>query len=255
MDNLYDYPKYYEIAMSFRDIPDEVDVFEACFKQFSRIPVKSVLEVACGNAPHLEELAKRGYRYTGLDLNEAMLAYSGEKARRLGIEARFVRGDMAGFRIDPPADFAYVMLGSLQVPDTASLVSHFDSVAASLKPGGLYLMDWCISTGSGEPGGETWEVEQDGIKIKVSYSSKGVDPVEQTSCGSDILEIDDHGKRLTIADEATKRVIYPQEFRLFIGARRDFEFVGWWNDWDLDQPLNGSQKIARPIAVVRRKDG
>jgi ubiquinone/menaquinone biosynthesis C-methylase UbiE len=101
MDQLYDHPRYYEIAMSFRDIPHEVDVFEECFKKFSRVPVKSVLEIACGNAPHLEELAKRGYRYTGLDLNEAMLAYSGEKAKRLGVDAQFVRSRMSAFRIEP----------------------------------------------------------------------------------------------------------------------------------------------------------
>ncbi|MEK7476164.1 MAG: class I SAM-dependent methyltransferase [Candidatus Coatesbacteria bacterium] len=252
MDQLYDHPKYYEIAFSFRDIPREVDVFEACFQRFSRIPVKSVLEVACGNAPHLEELAKRGYRYTGLDLNEAMLAYSGEKAKRIGADARFIRADMAGFRIEPPVDFAYVMLGSLQVPDTAALMGHFDSMAASVKPGGLYFLDWCISTGSGEPGGETWEVEQEGIRIKVSYIPEAVDPIAQTSRGLDTLEVDDHGRRFTLQDVSVKRDIYPQEFLLLLKARGDFEFVGWWNNWDLDQPLSGSQKIARPITVIRR---
>jgi len=33
--DLYDNPKYYEIAFSFRDIKAEVDVFEKCFKRFS----------------------------------------------------------------------------------------------------------------------------------------------------------------------------------------------------------------------------
>ncbi len=28
MSELYDHPKYYEIAFSFRDIPAEVDLFE-----------------------------------------------------------------------------------------------------------------------------------------------------------------------------------------------------------------------------------
>ncbi|MCK4526646.1 class I SAM-dependent methyltransferase, partial [candidate division WOR-3 bacterium] len=69
MSNLYDNPKYYEIAFSFRDIPAEVDVFEKSFKRFSEIPVKSVLELACGNSPHMKELVKRGYQYNGLDLS------------------------------------------------------------------------------------------------------------------------------------------------------------------------------------------
>ena len=83
-DRLYDHPKYYEIAFSFRDIPAEVDLFEQCFKRFSHITVRSVLELGCGNTPHLEELLKRGYSYHGLDLSRAMLDYSREKVSRIG---------------------------------------------------------------------------------------------------------------------------------------------------------------------------
>lgn len=90
MSNLYDNPKYYEIAFSFRDIPAEVDVFEECFKRFSRILVKSVLELGCGNSPHMEELIKRGYQYNGLDLSKAMLEYSKQKASRIGAEVNLI---------------------------------------------------------------------------------------------------------------------------------------------------------------------
>ena len=37
--NLYDYPRYYEIAFSYRDIGKEVDVMEECIRRFSKIPV------------------------------------------------------------------------------------------------------------------------------------------------------------------------------------------------------------------------
>ena len=57
---LYDEPKYYEIAFSFRDIGQEVDVLEASMRQFSGIPVQSVLELGCGNSPHAAELVGRG---------------------------------------------------------------------------------------------------------------------------------------------------------------------------------------------------
>lgn len=61
MSEVYDYPEYYEIAFSWRDIPTEVDLFEECIRRFSKIQVKSVLEIGCGNSPHMEELIKRGY--------------------------------------------------------------------------------------------------------------------------------------------------------------------------------------------------
>ena len=32
-----------------------------------------------------------------------------------------------------------------------------------------------------------------------------------------------------------------------------FEFVGWWNDWNLDQPLGATtDAIYRPITLLRR---
>jgi len=252
MDQLYDYPKYYEIAMSFRDIPHEVDVFDECFKRFSRIPVKSVLEIACGNAPHLEELAKRGYRYTGLDLNEAMLAYGGEKAKRLGAEARFVRSRMSAFRIEPQVDFAYIMLGSLYVADTAELVGHFDSVAASLRPGGLYFMDCCLTTWGMPSVGESWDMEQDGIKVKISGDRAVVDPMAQTFLDTMEFDVDDHGRHVRVSESSVVRAVCSQEFLLMLKLRGDFEFVGWWNNWDLDQPLDGVKELNRPIAIIRR---
>ena len=61
MSELFHNPKYYEIAFSYRGILVEVDVFEECFERFSKVSVNSVLELGCGNAPHMEELIKRGY--------------------------------------------------------------------------------------------------------------------------------------------------------------------------------------------------
>jgi SAM-dependent methyltransferase len=85
VNELYQNPKYYEIAFSFRDIPTEVDVFEGVITQYSRIPVSCVLELGCGPAPHLEELARRGYTYVGLDLSGPMLAYAQKGGHNPGI--------------------------------------------------------------------------------------------------------------------------------------------------------------------------
>lgn len=63
MADLYDHPKYYDIAFSYRDIPKEVDVFEECIRRFAKTPVKRMLELCCGPAPHMVELVKRGYQW------------------------------------------------------------------------------------------------------------------------------------------------------------------------------------------------
>ena len=79
MDSLYANPFYYEIAFSYRDIPKEVQVMQEVIRRYSPIPVKRVLELGCGNSPHMLELLQRGYSYVGLDLSPEMLQYSQEK--------------------------------------------------------------------------------------------------------------------------------------------------------------------------------
>ena len=83
-------------------------------------------------------------------------------------------------------------------------------------------------------------------------SWKAVKRVEQTFEETITLDIDDHGRQLSVVGQDVKRAIYPQEFLLFISGREDFDFVGWWNNWDFNQPLEEARRIDRPIALVRR---
>ena len=254
MSNLYDNPRYYEIAFSFRSILSEVDLFEGCFKRFSQIPVRSVLELGCGTCPHMEELIKRGYQYNGLDLNKVMLEYSRQKALKIGAEVTLFQEEMRDFSLERMVDFVYILLGSLSLKNTADLITHFNSIARVLKKGGLYLLDWCVQFEPQQQAeeGDSWEMELDGIQVKTEFSRKAINRVEQTFEETITLEVDDHGKKLNLIEKGLKRAIYPQEFLCFISSLKGFEFVGWWNNWDLSQPLEKADKISRPIVLVRR---
>ena len=202
----------------------------------------------------MEELAKRGYHYSGLDVSQAMLEYSKKKASLIGAKACLIRADMVDFTLDTSFDFVYVLLGSLFVRSTSELISRFDSVARALKKGGLYLLDWCIQyeTPFEAEGGDSWEMERDGIKVKTTVSWKAISRVEQTFEETIVLDVDDHGEKHNIVGRELKRAIYPQEFLSVVSGREDFEFVGWWNNWDLSQPLEEAARIDRPIALLRR---
>jgi SAM-dependent methyltransferase len=252
MGAVYQSPQYYEIAFSFRNIPAEVDVFEAVIKRYSRIPVSQVLELGCGPAPHLAELTRRGYTYVGLDLSRPMLAYAQQKADMLRASARFHLANMIDFRLDKPVDFACILLGSLYARNTTELLSHLDAVGRALKRGGLYLLDWCVHFAPPAERAASWEMVKDGTAVKTTYHLRPVNPVEQTVEEIITLTVEDSGAQAVLRETSIRREIYPQEFLLLIASRRDFEFVGWWNDWDLSQPLDGTHTIRRPIVVVRR---
>lgn len=133
---VYENPEHYQLAFSFRDIAHEVAIIEECIRRYSRIPVRRVLELGCGPSPHMLELCKKGYEYIGLDLSEQMLAYCRPRAAKLGVSPAFVRGDMLRFTVRAPAEFAFILLGSLYARDSEGLTSHFESVAKAVRPGG-----------------------------------------------------------------------------------------------------------------------
>jgi SAM-dependent methyltransferase len=256
MNPVYENPKYYEIAMSFRDISAEVDTFESCFKKYAQLPVKSILEIGCGNSPHLEELLKRGYVYTGLDISKAMLAYSSQKAATLDGKATFIQADMIDFSISQTFDFAFIALGSLYARNTEDIFSHFRSVAQALNKGGLYLLDWCIHFAPISAQDDAWSIEQENIKVTTHYSEKYIDAVEQLIEETISLDVQEGDSTQTFSETSINRVIFPQEFLQIIKHTKEFEFVGWWNNWDLEKPLSeikDPEKISRPIALLRKK--
>lgn len=259
MNRIYDNPLYYEIAFSFRDIAREVDTMERCIQLFSRVPVRRVLEIGCGPAPHMMELMDRGYEYLGIDLSPKMLDFAAAKAEKAGLSPTLLSKDMIRFSLEDRADFAFVLLGSLFARNTADLISHFDSMAAALLPGGIYLLDWCIQFDKMLEGSDSWVIERDNIRTRTSCSWRYIDPVSQTAEELIQIEVEDHGTKMELEDRRLRRIIYPQEFILLAEKAGAFEFVGWWNNWNPDDPIKESnsavpgQKIERPIAVIRRK--
>lgn len=254
MANIYDYPKYYGIAFSYRDTAEEVAVMQRAIDQFSHIPVKTVLEIACGHSPHLEEILRLGYSYCGLDLSPAMLAYAREKAEKLGHDITLIQGDLADFDLPEQVDFIYIMLGSLYVQTTEQLVSHFASAARALKPGGLYFLDWCIDFSPLTNTRDAWTCRRDGIEVRVRYATRLLHPAEQHYEETMTALVRDGKQRLHLNHSNIRRAIYPQEFMLAATYLNDFEFVGWWNDWNLNAPLAKiTRGIVRPITVLRRR--
>jgi SAM-dependent methyltransferase len=252
MNDVYKNPKYYEIAFSYRDIAAEVDILEQAIQQYSHIPVSIVLELGCGPAPHLVELTRRGYQYIGLDLSPAMLEHAQNKADATNTPARFELADMLDFTLDEQVDFTFILLGSLQARNTAELISHFDSVSRVLKPGGLFFLDWCVVFTPSPESVDSWEMNNGKINVKSTFQTTLINPPEQIFEETLTLKVDDAGVRKVLCETTLARQMYPQEFLLFITTRNHFEFVGWWNNWDMAQPLGEIQKVSRPITILRR---
>lgn len=111
-----DYGKTYENEPFVTGTAGECDFIEAeaSFDRRTRI-----LDIGCGTGRHSIELAKRGYRLTGVDLSESMLARAREKARDSGLEIDFRQGDARELSYDGEFDLAIMLCeGSFPLMET-----------------------------------------------------------------------------------------------------------------------------------------
>lgn len=255
MENLYDYPEYYELAFSFRGLDEEVAVFERVIETFSQIPVRRVLEVACGPAPHLPELHGRGYNYVGLDNNPAMLDYARRKAESASASATFLQADMKSFELPEPVDFVFVTLDSFYLSTSEDVASHLESAGRALRPGGLYALQWCVAFDwdVDKSGKAEWTTESDGLTVEFSSQYDRVldrpGQIRELRLGA---RVNDHGKELQLESVVPVRVVFPQEFLLLLERSGMFELVGWWNNQDLQSPIPAVGEVDWPLTVIRR---
>jgi len=249
--NLYKNPKYYEIAFSFRNISQEVDFFESAIKKFSKIKVKKVFELASGNSPYLEEWHKRGYKYYGLDLNSEMIDFAKKKAKEKNIVINLFQGNMNDFSLNNlKVDLVYVLLGSFYAISNEEFFKHLDCVSRTLKKGGLYVLDGVVWFNLLNNNRQNWTILKDGIKIKTIFYAEIVDPVAQTFKENIVLDIDDHKTKKKIHNSELRKFFFPQEFLSLIKCHKKFEFIDWFNDFNINKSVSFK---GRQVIVLRKK--
>lgn len=228
---VYNQAKYYEIAFGFVDKRKQADLFEKFIKKFSKIKVKSVLDVACGTALQLRELAQRGYKATGLDISYKMIDYLKKESLKEGLEIKAVKADMNNFKLRKKVDFAYIMMGSIiYARDNDLFLSHLNSVVASLNSGGLYLIE-NMAINWANPSflkPQSWVIEKNGIKIKTTYQILPKHPLRQIVTQILKIEVNDRGEKINFTDKEDLKIIFPEELKLLIDINKKFEFLGFF---------------------------
>lgn len=121
----------------------DVDFFEDVLQ----LPSGSrILDVGCGTGRHSIELARRGYRVTGIDFSAGMLAEAKKAARAAGVAVEWIQCDALNFTSDEPFDAAICMLEAAFALLTPSQnpIEHdmgiLRRVHAALKPGTRFML-------------------------------------------------------------------------------------------------------------------
>ncbi len=132
----------YDGLMADGSYRKRADYLERCFRK-SRIPVRTVLDLACGTGTIACLLAERGYQVTATDGSEEMLTQAMQKAAALpGQPPLFLHQTMPRLRLLEPVDAAVSTLDSLNyLTREKDLRETFRRVYRTLKPGGAFLFD------------------------------------------------------------------------------------------------------------------
>ena len=126
-----------------RVMPPEATREEADF--FERLldvrPGARLLDVPCGDGRLALELARRGYRVTGVDISRDFLAAARESAASRGLAVEWRQSDMRDLPWREEFDGAFCGGSSFGYLGDAGDRSFLEVVARALKPGAGFVID------------------------------------------------------------------------------------------------------------------
>ena len=132
-----------EIALKIDDERTRREV-DFVVEKLALEPSARVLDVACGHGRHTLELARRGFRVTGVDLSPRSLELAhAKRAEREQLGVEFVQLDARELEFDGEFDAAINLFTSVvgYFDDEADNQRVIDRVARALHRGGSFLID------------------------------------------------------------------------------------------------------------------
>ncbi len=256
---IYKNPRWYDIAFGFRNIKKECDFLVACIKKFSARKLKSVVEMAAGPASHSIEFGHRGLTAFALDKSTEMLAYARQKAKKEKSRVRFLKKDMRHFRLPQKVDLAISMMDSLTYLLTdVEILAHFKTVAANLKPKGLFVLelvhprDFFTEKTSFGP---VWRVRRDATRVTVNwggFSDRQVDPITEVVRMKAELTVEENGRKYRLRSVAPERMLTLSELKLLVRLSGVFKIATLLGDLNFKQKLDNSRRSSQMVAVLQK---
>lgn len=172
--SVYNMAEAYDLAFSYRDIPHEVDFLLSIYNDVAtywpeeRSP--ALLELASGPARHAMAFAKRGWHAVALDISPTMCQYGKIVSEQQNCNVSYVCDDMINFDTSEKFDLSIIMIDSVcHILNKKDLENHFRSVANSLGPNGIYIMEIAYNENGDNTTKSEWNISNDDSYIDVSW--------------------------------------------------------------------------------------
>ncbi|MEW6568596.1 MAG: class I SAM-dependent methyltransferase [Chloroflexota bacterium] len=112
------------------------------------------IDLGCGTGTNVITLARRGWQVTGIDFSHLAILRARRKARRAGIQAALLQGDVSNLsHLTGPFDLA-LDIGCYHSLSSAQQQRYAEGLARLIRPGGTFLL---YGFERGDPASpETW---------------------------------------------------------------------------------------------------
>lgn len=141
MDSYRELAGIYDGLMDHVDFGKITDFYLGAARRFNWQGGR-ILDLACGTGTITLELLKRGYRVTGLDQSQDMLAMADEKIYAAGYQPDLINQNMTKLALPRQYDLVISAFDSLNyLLNEKDLKRTITRVEKCLNPGGMFLFD------------------------------------------------------------------------------------------------------------------
>ena len=254
--DLYDFPVYYDLVFG-SDWRAEYEFLFDCYAQHATRPLVRIFEPACGTGRLLHRLAADGYAVAGNDLNPHAIDYCNRRLVRHGFPATAVVGDMTDFTVPESVDLAFCFINTFRhLPTEEAALACLRCTAASLAPGGLFLLGLHLTPTVGERmTEENWSARRGGLRVDSHMVSLALDEVARCERVALRFEITTPTRRFALVDELRFRTYTAKQFAALLGSVPDLEWVETYDfRYDLASPVRIDGVTEDVVAVLRKRN-
>jgi len=251
----YDYPQYWDLA--FRDETEgEADFIEAAAEKYCDFPVTRLLEPGCGGGRLVFEMARRGYDASGFDLTQSATDYLLSRLEDHGLTANVFNADMTDYVHQPPVDIAFNTVNTFRHLLTEEAArQHLKSIAASLRPGGLYIVGLhLLPPDADEEDSESWDAVDGDTVVHTTLEVQTFDRRSRLETILFKLRAETPNENVELQTVYTLRIYQAFQLQELLESVPEFEHVDTFDFWyDITDPLELNDDLGDTVVVLRRR--
>lgn len=254
----YDTPLYYDIIFD-ADTPREGRFLEAVHERHGvKSRTRRVLEPACGSGRLMVEMARRAWRAEGFDGNAQMLNFAKQRLKAEGLKGRLWADWMQSFDLPGRGafDLAHCLVSTFKYLLTeADALACLQRVAASLKPGGLFVLGVHLTDYAQQrEEHERWSAERDGIQVTCNTHTWPANKRKRLEDLRTRLKIQHAGRSHTQETRWQFRTYNAAQMRSLLRKVPELKLLACYDfTYDIESPRELDDSYADILLVLQRQ--